>query len=167
MDGRGDQLLAAAVLAGDQHLDLRRRGAPHLGDELLDRRTATEDPQVVGGGAAIRAAQRGDVRSLGEHVEQVLGVDGLLDEVERATLERLDRRRDGALARDHDHRGGGRLLADHHQRLEPAHRGHVDVEEHRVEAALLERLERLHPVRGLGHLMAFVFEHAAQGAADL
>ena len=163
----GHQILAGAVLAGDQHLGLGRRRPPDLGDEPLDRRALAEDAERIRGRARFGEAQRRDLCGLRQDVEEALRIDGLLDEVERPALERLHRGRDRALARNHDDARLRRLLADHRQRLEPAHARHVDVEQDGVEAPLLHRFERSHAVGRYGHAVPFVLQHAAQRSADL
>src|SRR5204862_1385433 len=46
MDRLGHQVLARAVLAGDEHLGLRRRHAPHVGEQLLNRRALAQDAEI-------------------------------------------------------------------------------------------------------------------------
>src|SRR5262249_37926628 len=82
------QILARAVLAGEEPLGLRRRHAPAVGQQLLNRRALAEDAQVARRVSGGSLAQRRELGRLREHREQLLGIDRLLDEVERAALER-------------------------------------------------------------------------------
>jgi hypothetical protein len=120
------------------------------------------DARSLGGASA----QARDLHGLAQHVQQVLRVGRLGDEVERAALAGLHGVQDGALARDHDHRGVRGVLADAHKRIEAVLAGHAEVQQHGIPAAFLQRLVRLLRVRGFAHLVALVLQHAAQLAAD-
>ena len=102
MDGLGDQLLAGAAFAGDQHGGIGVGHAFHDAQDLLQQGAAADD--VVEGEAVVeRPAQLGVLAvqlSLLDHpvdlVPQLDVVERLLQVVQRALLDGLDRRLDGA-----------------------------------------------------------------------
>ena len=111
---RGDELLAGAALAGDEHARLRRRDLLDLLEEPLHRR-ALPDHLV----ARARARRRGRATSRAssrrvEHVldadEHALAVERLLEEVARAELDGLHRVVDRRVTADHDDRQLARRL---------------------------------------------------------
>ena len=158
----GDELLAGAVLALDQHvgvagrhgideLEQRQHGLA-LADDVLERVLLTHpllQPQML---PALLHQVGGAI----EEPEQPLGVEiRLLDEVEGACLAGLQRALDGALSADDDHL---EALVDGLQR--PQHVDAVGVGQHQVEedhgrlmrpAGLLRPepgVRRGHPVAG-------------------
>ena len=99
-----DQLLAGAVLAGDQH---PRGGRPHLGDQLAHalERGAPAHHLVAALGdfpeAGVLAHQLGVRQRVPHGQQEPVGVERLLEEVEGAALGGLDRGGDGAVPGDH------------------------------------------------------------------
>ena len=61
--------------------------------------------------------------------QEPVGVERLLQEIERAPLGGLHRGGDGAMPRDHDHRGGRLLLPEAREGLQAVEPGHLHVEE--------------------------------------
>jgi hypothetical protein len=130
VEGAGDQLLAGAALAGDQH---RRAGAGDAFDQREDRLHLGALADDVREGVALRqlAAQVHVLdpqlglleRLLADHLE-LFDVERLRDVVEGARLHRLDRRAGGGVGGHHDHRRrplGGLDLA---QQVEAVAVGH-------------------------------------------
>ena len=146
VDGVRDQLLARPVLALDEDVRLAGRHALDQLEQVLHLLAAADD---VGELVAVLelllelqdlALEVGALDRLLEQGQDALGVDRLLEEEERAGLDRLDRARDVALAADDDDLG---LRVDV---LEPAHQldavdvGQHHVGEHRVGSPGLEQL---------------------------
>jgi hypothetical protein len=76
-------------------------------------------------------------------VDQVLVAKGLLDEVDRAVLHRLDRHRHVAVAGDEDDRHDRMHLVQALLQLEAAHAGHAYVEHEAAGPIGVEQLEKL------------------------
>ena len=89
----------------------------------------------------------------------------LLDEVEGAELDRLDRRLDVAVPRDHDHRRVDAALAQLRQRRQAVHPGQPDVEHDDVVRRADDAVEAGFAALDGVDDVAFVAQHAAQGAA--
>ncbi len=95
--------------------------------------------------------------------EDAVGIQRLLDEVERAELRRLHRGLDGAVAGDHDHLCRRVGLPQLGQGLEAVHPRHLHIEHHEMRMELAIGLEgRLAAVHGM-HVHALVLEDLAQG----
>ena len=116
----GDELLARAVFALDQDVGLGIGHRGHQIEQLAHLAAAPDDVVELVAVAELpleRDVLRFQIHALErarQHREDAVGIDGLLEEVRRAGLDRLDRARDAALPADHQH-FRARL-----QRLEPA-----------------------------------------------
>ena len=136
VDRARDQLLAGAVLAVDQHAAVGRRGHRDLLAQL-PHRVALADHRL----RAIDArAQRAVLRlepALPQRVADdehgLLERQRLLDEVERAHLDRAHRRLDVAVAGDQHDLRVDLPLAQPRQRRQAVHAGQPDVEHDQVE----------------------------------
>jgi hypothetical protein len=147
--GRGDQLLAGAALAGDQH---RRDGAADALDEREHRlhlRALADD--VVEGVFLLQLAAQVDVLvgQLGAF-ERLLGDDLQLLDVERfrhvvvgAELHRFDRRLGRGEGGHHHHRRRRAAALDLAQQVEAVAVGHQHVAEHQRVAGAGEGALRL------------------------
>jgi hypothetical protein len=170
VDVARDQLLAGPVVAGDQHPGLRRRD---LLDRLLDRlerRALAEHPVSLRYLSAERDVLLRELLHPGrvlDRDEDPLAVEGLLDEVERAQLGRLDGGVDGPVAGDHDDVEVGVALPHLRQHLEAVHPGHLDVEQNEVGAGILEPPERLLAVLREHGLVLLVAEDHVHRIADV
>jgi hypothetical protein len=122
----GDELLAGAVLAGDEHVRRRRADALHEAEHGLHGRALGEDLDAPGGGVAaqrahlalqaVRAAQRGaELRLRAQRGDEARVVPRLLDVVARPAPHRLHGALDAPPRRHHDHgeRGVERLQLEH------------------------------------------------------
>ncbi len=172
MQRLGDELLAGATLARDQH---RRRRVGDLVDHLVDREhlIALADEPVAAFDLGLDRVQRRPRlrpvrdrladRLVDDHADLVL-LERLLDVVERAGLDRLDGLTDRAVRRDHDDRHVRVVLARRAQHLHAVGAGHAQIGDHDVDIG--EPLDRLEPVRGLHDLVAIAAqqrgEHATQ-----
>ncbi len=90
--------------------------------------------------------------------QQPVGVERLLQEVERAALGRLHRGGDRAVPGDHDDLGAGIETAQPAQGLEAIEAGHLHVEEHELWAELRVQGDRLTTRRGYPHLQVLVLQ---------
>jgi hypothetical protein len=156
----GDELLAGAALAGDE--DGRGAGgdgADDLADRLHLRRAADHAGvgarvgELLGGrrGRGDRGARTiaGGDRLLDDLVD-LIAVERLLEVVERAELDRLDRRVDAAVGRQQDH---GQVRLVDRQRLQQADAvevRHAQVGDHHVEGPLRRRLDAAESRRAVG-----------------
>ena len=144
MQASRDELLARAVLAGDQHARLGRRDAVDGGQHLLHRVRLAEDARrVLAAQLEVLALELGVLERVARQQEHAVAVERLLEEVVRALLGRLDRRLDRAVARDHDDGQVGAALDDVAQDLHAVAAGHLDVEED--EADVLARIDGRQP----------------------
>ena len=155
MQQLGDDLLAGAVLAGDEHVGV---GRPDLRDQFQHRlhggragdklRHAFGAQQAVFQFQLARAAQR--LVQLGVNAdqrEQPLVLPGLLDEVARAALDAFDGQIDVAPGGHHDHRQPRVELLDARQQIEALLAGGgvarvVEVDEQHIVVALAQRFQQ-------------------------
>src|SRR5690242_7924006 len=169
MDGTGDQLLAGAVFARDEHA---RRGRRHLLDALdhAFHGPARAYDLVVGVHLGLEphvlAGQVHVLEGVAQREENTVRVERLLEEIVGAQLGRFDRGLDGAVARDHDDLRARVELAQLAQRLEAVHALHLHVEQHEVGPELGVHAQRL-GARGAGpDLDILVLEQLRQGFPD-
>ena len=104
MQGAGEELLAGAALAGQEHGALGRRDALESADRGGEPRVGTDDRRRSGRLKDRRHALFVD--QAGDESEEALEVDRLLEEVGRAELHRRHGGRDRAEAGEHDDRRG-------------------------------------------------------------
>ena len=173
MQRLGDQLLAGAALAGDQHRRRRvgdpldhREHAVHLG-RVADQPEPAAD--VVGGrvqpGLGRGAVGRGLAHRLVDDRADLLLLERLLDVVEGAGLDRLDGVADRAVGGHHDDRHvrvGPHRGAQHLHAVEPRH---PQVGDHDVDA--VERGHRLGAVGGQHHVVAVALEDGGEDAPQV
>src|SRR5262249_9388544 len=92
---------------------------------------------------AVRTVQAAELERLLDQGSQTGDAFvALLDEPERARIQRLDRVLGGAEARDHDAHGLGRECAHAPHERDAVHAGHLEISQYEVEGALLDPLER-------------------------
>ena len=141
VDGAGDQLLAGAALAPDEHAALG--GGRHL-DQLVDpthgRRAAHHaEPGPVRGRLRVGLAlgvRRGH-HAL-EHAAQAVARHRLLQEVGRAVAHGLHGLAHAAVAGDDHHRRAGRLPLHLAEDVDAGAVGQLQVEQHRAGLVLAE-----------------------------
>ncbi len=130
MNGTGDEFLAGAALAGDQHARLARR---HQGDALehrLHRRTAADNfvlrgkPRLWSRGVG----RRGPIERTVQGIQCLTQVERLRQIVERAAFDGLDCRRQIAERGDDQDRHVGRRFVQPSQRRQTVHAGQAHVE---------------------------------------
>ena len=165
VDGTGDQFLARAALAGDQH------GECLVGDSA-DRLVRFLHPRAVADDGLARelivgrrlrddgrlAHQPGNFERLADHAVQLLQINRLEQVVVRPVPHRLDGRVGRPGHGDHDHRDAGVDSPELPQDVQAGLVGQAQVEENNVRAsggdpfqALCGRLGDFNPVRGAGN----------------
>ncbi|MCY1297384.1 hypothetical protein D9M70_468210 [compost metagenome] len=133
----GDQFLAAAGLAADQHVDRRLRQLQHLAAQLLHAGGEAEQARVdalaqVGGlaQAAVLQHQAALVEGALQALQQGLRAERLFQEVVGALAHRLDRHRHVAVAGEEDHRQVAVELLQAFEQGQAVHAGHPHVAQH-------------------------------------
>src|SRR4029079_5525448 len=104
-----------------------------------------------------------------DEIEQPLGLERLLDEVDRPFPDRRDRGVEVAVARDHQHRKRRIAALDLLQQLQPVQPRALqpDVQQDHRRAPLLDRVERGSAVGRGAHGIALLFQYAADQVADV
>ena len=163
VDRLGDELFARAALATDQDGDLGvdgvSQGAQHRAHLRGARDDARRAPRLVV--VAPGPRRRGEVEGLEGRLDrrsQALGQVGLLEELERAVADRLQREIGGAVAGEEDHRVVGREplhLAEH---VAPAGVGQPHVEHDDALEAVADLAQGGLGRVGLDHVTALVGE---------
>jgi hypothetical protein len=172
VDGAGDQLLAGAALAGDEHRRRRAGDAADQREDLAHRLAAGDDVGEAVGlldlalEAGDLAAQAALAQRLAGDQQELLDLEGLGDVVVGAQLDGADRGLDGAERRDHHH---VRRLGERHDvadEVEAVEVGHPQVGDdqvdrlgaHHLEADLAARRRPDH-VAGVGELLGEEVAH--------
>src|SRR5882757_8880387 len=124
LDGpEADAQFAARLLARRTRRDLIEHIDLALGQELA----AGETRRTRAGGVHLLAPTPPRVDSVADTAQDALGVERLLDEIERAVLDRLHRHRDVALSGDDQDRRRVRVGIELSQNVEARTARHVDV----------------------------------------
>ena len=169
VDRAGDELLAGAGLAADQH---RRVALGDLADdaEHLLERAARPDDAVEVVDVALRVTEVVDLVLHPAHLERLLDLDlhlldfeRLLHVVERAGLHRLDGRRHRAERGHQDDRGRRVQRLRGLQHLEPGAAAHLQVADDDVEEAFVQLLDGGVAVRRLLDVVALLRQAPARG----
>jgi hypothetical protein len=154
VDGLGDELLAGAALALNQHRRAAGRDLRHQVEDLEhDLALAHDVGEVV---ALLEGALELQVLFFGAMAgdgganvgQQLFVVPGLLDEVLRAGADGLDDVVHGAVGGDHDDRQFGLALLDLRQQLEAALAGQARSSSTRSKFSCLENAQALLAVAG-------------------
>ena len=168
VDRAGHQLLARAVLAEDEHAAVGRRRHRDLFAQRGHLAAVADHGQPLIDPLAQRAVLRFEValaHGVPHHQQGLLERQRLLDEVERAHLDRAHGRLDVAVAGDHHHLRVDLPLAQTLQRDQPVDPGQPDVEHDHVVAAAHHALETgLAAVDGVD-VVALVAQDAAERAS--
>ena len=169
MDRTSDELLARAVLPGDQHarrclphpLDLLRDGADRIRrpDDLELRPHDVPQTRVLLVQVEVR-------ERIAQREENAIRVERLLENVVGAVLCRFDGGLDGRVTTDHHHDGAGVLLLQLAQRLEPVDARHLHVHEDEVRPEPRVLGEPVDRVRDGAHLVALELEKLAERGAN-
>ena len=132
---------------GPEHRD-QRPAASGVGEDLLNARFAAGTPEQ-GAGLALLLDR---VQRASEGLEVV----GLLDEIDRPALHRLDGRIDRPFAGDHHHRGLGPNDAQPVEDFQPGGLRHPEVQEGHFERLAVHRLQGGGAI-GRGHDLMPIF----------
>ena len=172
VDRLGDQLLAGAVLADDEHVRVSRRHHAHQAEQLLHHVALRDEP-----GEGRRALERGlqpavlldegdPLADLVQQRREVPGVDRLFEEAEGAARHRPHRGADAAVAGDHDGLDVGMVAARVVEQLHAVGVGQDHVEEDDVGGPARERIAVGRAGGDLPHRVASAGEqHRDPGAA--
>ena len=170
VDGLGDDLLAGARLAGDEHggvgggdprheiedpLHLGRAGHDAAGAEPVAHLPA----QIL-----VLAAERALVEGPIDPMEELIRLPPLLEVVEGAEPDGLLRRFPAGIGGQEDDIGIGPGGLDRPQHLEAVAVGHAEIGHDEVEGVLGEALEGLGHALGLGDAMATLAQEQSEGA---
>ena len=168
MDRAGEELLARAALALDQH---RRRRRGHLLDEhhgATERRAAADDralPQQIVQALLqhlVLLDQLAALERLVDELEQLLAPERLGEKVVGAVLHRLHGLFDGAERGQQDDVDVGRDRFRGAQQLEPREAGHLEIGEDQIDGAALQPLERGAAIGGEQHAIALTRQRALE-----
>jgi hypothetical protein len=171
VDVAGEQLLAGAALAEQQH---GRRGAGRLLGHLERgaHDLAVADDRLVGCGGELgpQLAVFGDEGVLVERLldggDDRRALERLGDEVVGAELHRGDRVLDGAVGGHHQDLDLGRDRLRGLEQVLAGHAGHAQVGDHHLHRVQAQHLERLLPGAGDAHVHVLLGQHLLQGVED-
>ena len=140
MDRAGDQLLARAGIAGDQ--DARIGAGRHVGlaELLLHQRRAGDD---IAAPFLVDAGEARDLECLAHVVEQLLLLDGLGQEAERAALRGPDGVGDRAVGGEQDHLEARPAHLQLLEQPDAVHLVHAQVGDHEVRTEAADGRERV------------------------
>ena len=154
MNRAGDQLLAGAAFAGDEHGGVGCRALRDQPVHLLHPRARPDHVvQAVPGihgelEIQVLLPQRPALERPGHGELELLRVEGLRQVVEGAELHALHRGLDLGQAGEHDHLDVGMRLLDPPQDLQAVHLRHHDVEDDQVVVGFVDPLQRFDAVVG-------------------
>ena len=172
MQRSGEELLAGAALSFEQHGGVRRRRALQRGEHLAQRRILADQlrraapdrelllhQEVLGHQAAA-------LERAGDEQQQVIGIDGLRQEVHRPFLHRRDRVLDAAVGGHDDDGDVGVDLLGGTEHAEAVPLGQAQIGQHHRRLLMLQQPHGLGLVAGFEDDMILplqrVPEHRAQ-----
>ncbi len=169
VDRAGDEFLAGAGLAADEHAHGLRRDAADLFINLLHRAALTDDRVSRSRGAAERDGRKHHAAAgdrLLHEAQQLGDLEGLHEIVVSAELRRLDRRVGRAVRGHQDHRQARLRGVQAPKHFQSARAGQSEIGDDEV--AVFLRGTRQSQFAGFGEedFPALGFEHAAQFAGD-
>ena len=135
MDEARHLLLAAAVLAREQHPALRGRHQGHISHEPLHGRAVRQEeapPLHLGEEALVFLFQLRLAQGIAHHQEEPVEVDGLLEKVEGPEFGGLHGGVDAGMAGDHHHGQLGSDLLGLLQSLEAVLPREPDIQQHEL-----------------------------------
>ena len=159
VDGDGQQFLAGAALAADEHGGVGLGHQPCPRQQLLHHRAAADDvlPPLA---AVLHLADHaaGGLQGLFHLAQQVRALDGLGQEREHALPGRLHRLGDGTMGGDDDHRHRLVLPPQRLEQRQAVDAGHAQVGEHHVRLEGGEGRQGLLAALGRRHLVALALQ---------
>jgi len=172
VDGLGDHFLAGATFALNQNRGAAGRHLRHqienLQHNLALAHYVAEVVALLEGALELQVFFFGFVAGNGGAYigQQFFVVPGLLDKVFRAGANGLDDVVHCAVGGDHDNRQLGMALLDLRQQLEAALAGQRQVQQHQVEAVLIENPQPLNAVAGHFCCVPFKLEQHIERLTD-
>ena len=164
------QFLAGAALAVDHHRQVGGREPRDGAVDLLHRRAAADQRQLLvgvarpAGGACGVGGRRG--QRAADHREQFLQIERLGQILERAALRRLHRRHQRRLRAHHHDAQIGPDAADARDQIEAVLVRHHHVGDHQIALAVLHPAPQRRGVAGAAHLIARTAQRLGQHGAD-
>jgi hypothetical protein len=134
-----EELLAGARFARDEHARIRRRDHFRLLETGLHRRAPRENLRAP---FLVRVGQARDLHRALDVFEQLLLVDGLRQEAERAALRRLDCVGNCPVRRKQQHAQARALPLNLFEQADAVHRLHSQIRDHEIRAEAWQRRER-------------------------
>ena len=170
MNGPGQQFLARARFAlNEDGIAARRDATDRVAEHAYHRRFADHHSLISVGERSLESfvlAAQGRVldRPIHDHA-QLVGVERLLNVIERSELHRLHGRLDAAESGHENDRGLAPCRAQFAEQAHAVHTGHLQISDDAVERAALDRPQRLRRIgerrnqviiarQGLGHRFA-------------
>ena len=169
MDRTRDELLARAVLTGDQHARRRLRHERDLLRHGADGERAADDLEARACGVAqsrVFLVQVEMRQRIPQRDENAIGVEWLFQDVVRPVLRRLHGSLDRRVPADHHDDGVRILLAQLSQRFEAVDPRHLHIHEDEMGMKARVLREAIHGVTRRAHLEAFELEELAECGAD-
>ena len=169
MNGMGHQFLPGSRFPINEHAPIGRCHHLNLLAQRLHRNTVAHNHAPWGQlflKVAVLLAQSLGVDRVLYYDKRLLNGKRFFEEVVRSKFSRANGGLDGAVAGDHDDFWSVLDFADFLQRVQPVHPGQPHVEQHYVELALVQCVQRRLAAFGDGSLVALVFQHAFQRLAD-
>ena len=170
MNGSGDEFLADTALAGDEHGGVGRRRPADRRHHLLEPAAVADHLMADLDGALERPVlvpEAGLLEGvLNRHAQPVGALERLLEKVERALPDRLDRRARRPVRGDHHDRQRVVHGMQTRQDVEAVHARHLHVEQHQVGRFPFDQREPFLAGRGSGDVVAVVLERHPQRFAD-
>ena len=168
----GNQLLAGAAAAADQHAAVGGRHAVERGAQLVHGRRLADHLEADDGALlelAHLALQLGGLERAQRDEQQPVGLERLLDVVVGAALDGGDRGLDVAVAGDDDDRQVGVRLLDDVEHLQAVEAAALqpDVQDDELRAPLLHRLQRLIRIAGKTRAVAVVLQEPGDHLPDV
>ena len=158
----GEQLLAGAGFAGNQHVAVGRRHLPRHFQQALHGRVLGDDLDLalvafdLFAQIAVLALQADLLQRLGHHLAHLVEAERLGDVIEGAVLHGIHRRLQRGVAGDHDHFGVRPGFAALFQHLHAVHLLHAQIGQHHVEGLLLQQRQRVGAALRGRHLVALL-----------
>jgi hypothetical protein len=166
MDGAGDEFLAGAAFAADEHAGIARGHQSDALEDILHRRTSADD--LFGFGDSVRGRGLGrwpTQQSVMDTLQRLLQVERLGQVIESSALDRTHRRRQIAKRCHDDDRQVGHELAKTRQRRQAIHAGQMDIKEEDIGPLLVRQREGLFGGSGHGNGVAVAAQSALERPA--
>ncbi len=166
VQGAGDQFLAGAGLAVDQHRDVGAGQAPYGPVDLLHGRGLTDDVGSDGGGRGGRGLFLAAATGTTDLIHRLVQVEGLGQVLEGPTVKGGYRALQVRVGGHDDHRQGRVAGVDLTQQVQAVDAGHADVGEDDIGHVALQGLHDPHAVGEGGHVQFGLAQRLLQDPTD-